>query len=244
MIAYPLTAWIILSASWPTVFYVSALLGFAWVGVWLWFSKDHPREHPAMTAHELQAIEASRFEEPAVPTPLRKLLLSVPVLMLSGGAMCFAFVLWTFLFWFPTYLIEARGLSLKAVATAGLLIQGCGFLGTVSSGVVSDWLLRKTGRPRVARTLLAGSCVTVAAVMLVSAVEVADTTLALLLFALFYFALMTVHVAFLATPATLHPRRAATIYGMINCCASTGAVCGPALIGVPDVALEQLAAVV
>ena len=232
MIAYPLTAWIVLAFSWQTTFYVSAGLGFIWVAVWLWYSKDRPREHAAITENELRAIEVDRPGPVAGPEiPMVHVLTSLPVVRLAASAMSFALVLWTFLFWFPTYLIEARGLSLGEVAKAGIAIQACGFLGTVGSGIVSDGVFRLTGNPRIARPMLASACVTVAAGLLVAAVFSSTTLWALVLFGLFYFCLMMVHVAFLATPAALYQRRAATIFGMLNCCAAAGAVCGPAIVG-------------
>jgi MFS family permease len=231
MVAYPLTAWVVLQLSWPSVFYISAGLGFIWVAAWLRYSKDSPGEHPAMSEQELKSIAAEYPVPEEAAVPMRNVLTSVPVLVLSSGAMCFAFVLWTFLFWFPTYLIEARGLSLSAVGEAGIGIQACGFLGTIASGIVSDRLFRKTGRPRIARTGLAGVCITVAAGLLLSAVFVSAAAWSLVYFGLFFFFLMTVHVAFLATPAALYPRQAATIFGMVNCCASIGAVFGPVIVG-------------
>jgi MFS family permease len=42
---------------------------------------------------------------------------------------------------------------------------------------------------------------------------------------------MNVHVAFLATPVALYKQRAATIFGIVNCCAAAGAVLGPAIVG-------------
>jgi ACS family glucarate transporter-like MFS transporter len=231
MIAYPLTAWIVLRASWQAAFYVSAALGLIWVAVWLWYSTDRPRNHPAIGPQELALIEGVGSSDAFQNISLRVLLTSAPVVCLAASAMCFGFVLWTFVFWFPTYLIEARGFSLAAVGAIGVAIQACGFLGTVTSGVVSDAILRRTLKPSIARPKFAGACVGASVVFLLGAAMTSSTVLCVGLFALFYFFLMAVHVAYLATPAALHPRQTASIFGVVNCCASLGAVCGPAIVG-------------
>ena len=232
MIAYPLTAWIVLHVSWQAAFYVSACLGFVWVVVWLRTSTDHPKDHPAVGAPEHAVTSNADVPSTGHGLPLRSLLTAAPVIVLSLGAMCFGFVLWTFVFWFPTYLIESRNLSLAAVGVIGIGIQASGLLGTIVSGVVSDKLLKKTLSPRLARPVFAGACIAISMALLLGAISTSSVTLSVALFGLFYFSLMTVHVAFLATPAALHPRSAGTIFGVINCCASLGAVLGPAVVGV------------
>lgn len=231
MLAYPMTAWIILQFSWEAVFYVSALLGLLWVAVWTWYARDRPHEHRGVDDHELRHIRAEVAPKTSFRMPLKLMLSSPPVLLLVGAGMTFALVLWTFLFWFPTYLIEARGFSLAQVAALGVAIQGCGFLGTVSSGILSDMLLRRTGNSRLARTLYPGVCIALAAGLLVGAVLASSIKLSICCFALFYFFIQSVHLAFLTTPAVLHPQQAASIYGLVNCFASLGAMCGPALAG-------------
>jgi len=219
MIAYPLTAWIVLQASWQSAFYVNAAMGFVWAFIWLRYSTDRP------------ATDQPATRDLPAPLHLATLLRSAPVLLLAMSAVLFAFVLWTFLFWFPTYLVQGRGFSLGQVGVLGFVIQGCGFAGTVISGAVSDWLLRRTGRPRLARTCFAGCCVGTSVILLLSAVAVASNQASVVLFALFYFCLLGTHVAFLTGPAVLHPRQAASIYGIVNTGASLGAVCGPAVVG-------------
>jgi len=231
MVAYPLTAWIVIEISWQAAFYVSAVLGFLWVVTWLWNSTDRPRDHPNIGLQEVSLIEGVKPLEETQGISLRALLTSAPVVYLGASAMCFGFVVWTFIFWFPTYLMEARGVSLATVGTLGVGIQVCGFLGTVTSGLVSDAILHRKFKPSVARPKFAGACVVAAVIFLIGAAMTPSTILCVCLFALFYCFVMAANVAYLATPAALHPWQSASIFGIINCCASFGAVCGPALVG-------------
>lgn len=231
MVAYPLTAWIVIEISWQAAFYVSAMLGFLWVVSWLWHSTDRPRDHPAIGLQEVSLIEEANPLEETQRISLRVLLTSAPVVYLGASAVCFGFLVWTFIFWFPTYLIEARRVSLATVGTIGVVIQVCGFLGTVTSGLVSDAILRRTLKPSLARPKFAGACVGASVILLLCAALTASTVLCVCLFGLFYCCVMAVNVAYLATPTALLPRQSASIFGIVNCCASFGAVCGPALVG-------------
>ncbi len=123
MIAYPLTTWIILNFSWQLVFYFNALLGFIWAAVWLWSSTDTPHEHPKIDAAERTYIESNLPPRPAAPLPLWTVFSSASLLTVTLAYMCFAYVLWMFLFWFPTYLVEARGMSLGVMGTVGIFAR-------------------------------------------------------------------------------------------------------------------------
>ncbi|HEX5460408.1 MAG TPA: MFS transporter [Steroidobacteraceae bacterium] len=230
MLAYPLSAWVLLQFSWQAVFYVSALLGVAWLAVWSFSSRHGPRERAGADAGEPGPPTVGRSVDVSHDLPLA-FMFAPPVLMLAAAAMFFALVLWTFIFWFPTYLIEARGFTLAEVGAIGMAIQGCGFLGTATSGLISDAILLRTGKPRLARTAYAGACVALASIFLCGAVLVSSRAACVVLWGLCYFLLQSVNVAFLAAPAVLHPRRAASLYGVINCAASIGAMCGPTLAG-------------
>ena len=231
MIAYPLTAWMVLRGYWPEAFYASALVGFLWIGVWLWYSTDYPQDHWAMDAGELQSIGAPIASDSARPLRFKALITSAPLLLISASAMGFSFVLWTFLFWLPTYLLQARGLSLAAVSICGVGIQGCGFLGLLWSGMASDAILRKTSRAHMARTKFGGACLALGIGFLLAGVSTRSTPACLVLLAIFYFWHMSSAVAYHTTPAALHPGQAGSIYGVLNCGANLGGVLGPAFVG-------------
>lgn len=48
-----------------------------------------------------------------------------------------------FLTWFPVYLVQQRGLSLLNADLLAAVPAICGFVGGITGGVVSDWMLRK-----------------------------------------------------------------------------------------------------
>jgi len=231
MIAYPLTAWIILQFSWEMVFYANAVLGVIWAAVWLWYAADTPREHPSISQDELHYIESNIAPKPPGKLPLRFIFTSGPILTLAVSTMCYSYILWTFLFWFPTYLIEARDFSLATVGVLGVVVHGMGFIGTIGGGALSDRLLRRGWSPQMARTRFSGLCVGVSAVLLICAVLVSSATLCVTLLVLFYLLFLAGMVGFLATPVEFNPHLAGAIFGTTNSLGSFAGVLGPMVAG-------------
>ena len=56
-VAYPLTTWLLVSFSWPVVFYFNAALGVVWLVAWLAFATNTPAEHPRISRQELDYIK-------------------------------------------------------------------------------------------------------------------------------------------------------------------------------------------
>jgi ACS family glucarate transporter-like MFS transporter len=145
--------------------------------------------------------------------------------------MCYSYILWTFLFWFPTYLIEARAFSLATVGVLGVVVHGMGFVGTISGGALSDRLLRRGWSPQMARTRFAGVCVGVSAAFLIGAVLVPSANLCVILLMLFYLLFLSAVVGFMATPVEFNQHLAGAIFGTINSLGSFAGIFGPMLAG-------------
>ncbi|MCJ2107348.1 hypothetical protein MKK70_18555 [Methylobacterium sp. E-041] len=69
------------------------------------------------------------------------------------GQFCLTTITWFFLTWFPTYLLEARGMSILKVGLVAAIPAICGFLGGLAGGLWSDWLLRRGFSLTVSRKL-------------------------------------------------------------------------------------------
>jgi ACS family D-galactonate transporter-like MFS transporter len=57
------------------------------------------------------------------------------------GQFCLTSTLWFFLTWFPTYLVQARGMSFVKVGFLATLPFLAAFVGVLSSGLLSDALV-------------------------------------------------------------------------------------------------------
>ena len=227
MIAYPLTTWIILNFSWQLVFYFNALLGLVWAALWLWFATDTPGEHPQISEEERTYIEANLLPRPAAPLPLRTVFANTSLLTVTLAYMCFAYVLWMFLFWFPTYLVEARGMSLGVMGTVGVFMHGAAFLGVVGAGMLSDWLLRNGWSAQFARVRFGAFGLTLALPCLVLAAQT-SSPLTCAVFLVIFYGLFSMGIGVFTTVALeFNPHQSGAIFGMMNTLGTFAGVLGP-----------------
>jgi nitrate/nitrite transporter NarK len=233
MVAYPTTVWIIEHFSWEAVFYFNAALGIAWVALWLAYATDTPREHRAVGQEELHVIEQGLVPKAsAVAVPLLSLLRSPSVLSLCLSYMFFGFIAWIFILWFPTYLVEARGLSRMHMGLVGMLPTAASFLGIVTGGVLSDALIRRGVSVRTARARFPGLMVGLSLPFLLAAVTVPSATVAVALFVGFYFTLSLAVAGYWSMPLELNPRLVGRIAGIMNAAGNLAGIFGPLTAGV------------
>ncbi|MGM1295735.1 MFS transporter, partial [Enterobacter hormaechei] len=67
------------------------------------------------------------------------------------GQYCINALTYFFITWFPVYLVQARGMSILKAGFVASVPAICGFVGGVLGGVISDWLMRRTGSLNIAR---------------------------------------------------------------------------------------------
>ncbi len=233
MVAYPTTAWLVEAFSWPIVFYVNAAIGILWMGLWLAYSTDTPQGHRSVKMEELQEIERGLVPKSQRTTvPLRFLLKSSAILFLCLSYMLFGFIAWIFILWFPTYLVEARGLSRMHMGLVGMLPTGASFLGIIAGGVVSDYLLHKGWSTRSARARFPGLCVGLSLPFLLGAVTTPSVTQSVTLFVCFYFILSLAVSGYWSLPLELNPHLVGAISGVMNMAGNCAGIFGPFTAGV------------
>lgn len=232
MLAYPTTTWIIEAFSWPVVFYFNAALGLLWMAAWFLYTTDTPREHPQVSAAELRHIEEHMLPRSTQRAPSFWAILTAPaVLALCSTYMLYAFIAWIFILWFPTYLVEVRGFSRMEMGGVGMLPTFGGFLGMITGGTISDWLLRRGFGARVARARFPGLCVGLAMPLLLAAVLVPSAMLSVVLFVLFYFTFSLAVSGYWTIPLELAPRAVGAVGGVMNTMGNCAGIFGPMVAG-------------
>jgi MFS family permease len=91
----PLVTWLMLAFSWRGSFIILGCASFLWAVVWALYFRDNPRDHPKITAAELERLPAyvGSKESPAVPwAPLVKRMAPV-----TAVYFCYGWTLWLFL---------------------------------------------------------------------------------------------------------------------------------------------------
>lgn len=161
----PLLAWISTRWGWPWVFYVMGAAGVA-MGVVFIRRIKAPVEHPSLAPVELQTMQAggaSLREHTGSRAPqqgwrdtwtrARSLLSQRMFLGIYLAQFCISTLTFFFLTWFPVYLVQQRGLSLLDAGLLAAVPAIFGFIGGITGGMLSDWMLRKGLSLTLARKL-------------------------------------------------------------------------------------------
>ena len=148
--AFPLAATIMAAWGWPTVFYVFAAFGAAWVPLWFLLSSDRPEHCNSVSPTELQYILDGRPKiEGKIEVPWRRMVFLPAfwgVATLHFSANWLYYVLAT---WLPTYLIAERHFSLAAMGVGAALPFLSAWIGTNLFGVLIDRCSLGRDRTRV-----------------------------------------------------------------------------------------------
>lgn len=183
IISAPLTAWTIAAFGWHTVFYGFGALGLVLGAIWWIGFRDTPAAHPLITQDEAEFIAAG---QPADNPPVRGAFLRCfgqPRFWVFGIQYFLLVLIQSFYTtWLPTYLMRARGLSLKAMGMYASLPWIAVFLAVFVAGYICDRILKRTGSIYWARTPVAmiGFIVSAAALIGASRASTIPSVIALL----------------------------------------------------------------
>lgn len=166
--------------NWRLAFLAFGAIGVAWAGVFYWWFRDDPHKHSSVNQKERKLLAPVESVSPEHgPILWGKFFGSRTVLLLWGQYMCLNFGWQFYVTWLPTYLIEAREVTLQETAFLAGLPLFFGGLGSLCCGVVSSYLDRWTGSIKTSRRLLAGSGFAGAAVCFALSIHIQDPTWAI-----------------------------------------------------------------
>jgi MFS transporter, ACS family, D-galactonate transporter len=154
----PVLFWISAELGWRALFIIVGLAGVVFGFIWLALYRD-PHASTRVNQAELDHIaaggglgdrvSATRFEWRNIGFLLRQR----QILGASIGQFASNSTLVFFLTWFPTYLATERQMAWLKAGFFTILPFIAATIGVVAGGVVSDFLLRKTGSANIARKL-------------------------------------------------------------------------------------------
>jgi MFS family permease len=189
-VAPPIVAGIIVLADWRVSFIVCGAAALLWAVVWWFYFEDDPRTHPAVDQSLLKGLTVSLPDRKAT-TPLwvlTKRMFPVTIVMFAYG-----WTYWVFVSWLPLYFANQHGVNLKTSAFLTSVPFAAGLIGNTVGGVVSDIILKKSGRNRLARCSVVFVSLLGTAACLVPSLYVTDlTTIVVLLAAAMFFLELTI----------------------------------------------------
>jgi ACS family hexuronate transporter-like MFS transporter len=150
-IAAPLVAWLTIRHGWRSAFVVTGIAGFLLALFWLLIYRAPPQCATSSSEREmLQPDVLSSNAQPVLETsrsssPLCFLFTSKAFWGIVLARMITDPVWYFYLFWFPKYLQEGRGMSLAAIGKLLWIIFVAADLGSLAGGLASSRRIRANG---------------------------------------------------------------------------------------------------
>ncbi len=240
-VALPIVAALVAWLGWRGSFIVTGALGLVWVAFWLIYYR-RPREDPAVSPSELEYIEeggarvpekeAEEQQRDAGSVRYRDLFRYRTVLGMMLGFFCLNYIIYFFITWFPTYLVDARGFDLLKLGVFGVLPALVAIPGGWIGGLVSDRMVKQGKSLTVARKIpLVGGMTLSSVIALAVLVPTAAEALALL--CVCYAALTFAAASVWSLPADVAPTpgHVASIGGIQNFASNLAGVLGATTTG-------------
>ena len=158
----PVLIWLQSEVGWHMVFVATGGIGVVWGIVWYAVYRE-PRDFRGVNAAEIELIrrggglvDLNRKHEiqdrgSFAWADLRYVLRWRKLWGVYFGQFALTSTLWFFLTWFPTYLVEARGMDFVRAGFLASLPFAAAFVGVLCSGLLSDFLVRRGASLAAAR---------------------------------------------------------------------------------------------
>ncbi len=141
-----LVPWIAIFFGWRYAFVQSGLLGFIWLAVWLTVYRPLDR-HPRVSAEERALIKSGH--DTAADSSQKGLAKWITLLKQPNtwgivlGRSLTDPIWWFYVFWLPQYLSDARGFSLKQIASFAWIPFVAADIGNFTGGLTSGFLIKR-----------------------------------------------------------------------------------------------------
>jgi sugar phosphate permease len=230
---------IMIAFGWRWIFYIFAAAGLLWSVAFYLVYRNLPEEHPRVNHLELAHI---RGRDPdgtvkrvdlhqQLAPPWRIIFRSANMWYIAAGYCCFYYGTYFYMTWFPTYLLEYRHLSLKAVGTLASLPLLAGMVGDIVGGTLTDRVYKKTGRLKFARRIVAAPAMLASGVCLIPAAMTQSAWTAILCLTASLFFLELVISPAWAVPMDVGGEYSGTVSGVMNMAGSLAASLSPIIFG-------------
>jgi sugar phosphate permease len=230
---------IMIAFGWRWIFYLFGAAGLLWSAAFYFVYRNLPEEHPRVNQSELaqiRGLDSNGVIKPVdlhqrLAPPWRIIFRSANMWYIAAGYCCFYYGTYFYMTWFPTYLLEYRHLSLKAVGTLASLPLLAGMVGDIVGGTLTDTVYRKTGRLRFARRIVAAPAMLISGACLIpAAIAHSAGTAILCLTASLFFLELVISPAW-AVPMDVGGEYSGTVSGVMNMAGSLAASLSPIIFG-------------
>ncbi|RID84315.1 MFS transporter [Peribacillus asahii] len=229
-ISGPIVGFIAIAYGWRISFIAIMVIGLIWAICWWKFVK----EKPADSSEKVNTGAAQVAAATEGKLKLTFYLKQKTVLFTAFAFFAYNYILFFFLTWFPSYLVDARGLSVKDMSIVTVIPWILGFLGLALGGFVSDFFSKKFAQKGVlfSRKLVLVTCLFLSAVCIGLAGLVTTTVGAVTLVAFsVFFLYLTGAIYWAIVNDVVDQRNVGSVGGFMHFLANTAGIIGPTLTG-------------
>jgi MFS transporter, ACS family, aldohexuronate transporter len=232
-LAGAVAGWLAVRYGWRTSFVVLAAIGLLWTLCWTLAVTDRPAgQRGHRDREDLKEkhpyLPVQRESQPPLSFYLRQ-----PTVIATGiSFFSYAYVLYFFLSWFPSYLTMSRHLDVSRMSLLNAIPWILGAFGLLLSGVICDLLVLICPDPLAARKfvlvfclVLAGTCVTLTG--LVSSLSWAVALMAVTIFCVY----LTGSTYWAIIQDVVSAEHVGAASGFVHLIANCAGIVGPAVTG-------------
>lgn len=225
-LAGPIVGVVATMYGWRASFLVIACSGLGWVLLWYLFASER-QSMPASIATQLSPVDPAGTRVGLLKTLRHRSIVATCIAFFS-----YAYVLYFFLSWFPTYLVQSYHLSLSEMGFISTIPWLAGAIGLAAGGVLCDSVSRFIGNGLLARKLLIALCLLTTAVCVAFAGRMTSLVGVMVLMTIGVFALYVTSSLYYALVLKIVPDHVSGgVSGFINLAANLAGVVAPMATG-------------
>ncbi|HZJ65402.1 MAG TPA: MFS transporter [Kofleriaceae bacterium] len=214
--------------SWRGAFVVLGAASMVWVVAWWLYYRDDPKDHAGITKADLASLPPHGAPKKTT-VPWRRLTLRILPVTLTY--FCYGWTLWLMLTWLPQFLQKQFSIDLKQSAIYLTIVYFFGFIGDSVGGIVSDYLLHRTGRLTFSRLVVIVPGMLCAAAFTMPVLFSRDlVTVTICLSGAFFFLELVIGPIW-AVPMDIAPKYSGMASGLMNTGSAVAAIVSPLAFG-------------
>ncbi|MGO8971729.1 MAG: MFS transporter [Myxococcaceae bacterium] len=227
----PVVVALMVTVGWRSAFVLLGLASAVWVLVWGLYFRDDPRSHPNVMPEDVAALPTFVPHKQRVSgsTPWALLLRRMAPVTLTY--FCYAWTLWLYLYWLPSFFKEGQKLELGRTAFSAFAVFLAGVVGDMLGGALSDTILRRTGNVRLARRSVVLVAYLGCIAALVPVVYLRGLVPVTICLSLGFFFLELAIGPMWAVPMDIAPKFSGTAAGLMNFGSAVASILSPVAFG-------------
>lgn len=215
----PIVSFLIVTTSWRWMFIILGFIVFLWLPFWWIFYRDKPSESRFVNETEKNYIESRQKAKPTqeqIKTPWRFFFKNPTILSNNWAFFVYGYSMFFYLSWLPEFLEKSYHLNIKQVGLFAFLPWSLAALGLWGVGYLSDFILKKTGNLRYARSypIMIGQLFSLLCILPILFWHNVEITLIMLSLAVAFN--LSNNTTFYAINVDVIPHRAASSLGLMN----------------------------